>query len=479
GTNSSAQANVRNAYQAYNGTNYTDVWMLLGDNAYNNGLDTEYGNNFFNVYEGSLTKNHVLWPAPGNHDYANTGARQADHQIPYYDLFSLPTKGEAGGVPSNSEAFYSYDYGNIHFVSLDSYGWEAGNTRLYDTTGAQATWLKQDLAANKQKWTVVYFHHPPYTKGSHNSDTEQELVSLRQKLVPILERYKVDLVLSGHSHSYERSFMINGHYGLETTFDTTSMAFSNSSGKYDGSANSCLYVKKESDAKNRIVYAVVGSSGQVNGSTAGYPHNAMQYSNITNTGALVIEIEGNRLDAKWICNDGVSRDQFTIVKEAGKTIDTTIALGSQLVLTATWQGTYQWSNGATTRSITVNPATNTSYSVTDGAGCLTDVYNVTVTGAAGIANNGASAKEANALQATALNVRVAPNPSAGLFFVTLETNSTDNIVLSVSDLFGRPVHLEKGAPKKVYNIGRTLAPGMYILRIEQGNKSKTIKIIKQ
>jgi len=482
GLNSSAQANVRNAYLSFNGTNYTDVWMLMGDNAYTNGLDSEYQNNFFNVYEATLTKNHVLWPAPGNHDYANTGARQADHKIPYYDLFSLPTKGEAGGIASNTEAFYSYDVGNIHFVSLDSYGWEAGNTRLYDTTGAQATWLKQDLAANKQKWTVVYFHHPPYSKGSHNSDTETELINIRQKVVRILERYKVDLVLNGHSHDYERSFMINGHYGLETTFDTATMAYSSSSSRYDGSTNSCVYVKKASDLKNGIVYAVVGSSGQVNGSTPGYPHNAMQYSNITNTGALVLEIEDNRLDAKWICNDGIVRDQFTIIKDAGRTVDTTVSSGGQLVLTASWQGKYQWSTGATTRSIIVNPLTNATYTVTDAYGCLSDLFNVTVNNAIGLANNKratAVEEQANSLRGLKFDASVAPNPSATEFYVQLQTSSNERVTLSLSDMYGRQVYVEKGSPRNTYTMGRSFSPGMYILTIQQGTNTKTIKMIKK
>ena len=89
----------------------SDAWILLGDNAYNNGTDAEYQTNFFNIYQNSLTKNHVLWPAPGNHDYAQSAARQADHLIPYYDMFTLPKNGEAGGVASNTEAFYSYNYG--------------------------------------------------------------------------------------------------------------------------------------------------------------------------------------------------------------------------------------------------------------------------------------------------------------------------------------------------------------------------------
>ena len=387
GNNSTNQVNVRNAWQAFNGTNYTDAWILLGDNAYNNGTDAEYQTNFFTIYQGSLTKNHVLWPAPGNHDYANNASRQADHVIPYYDMFTLPKNAEAGGVASNTEAYYSYNYGNIHFVSLDSYGWETGSTRLYDTLGPQAVWLKQDLAANTQPWIVVYFHHPPYTKGSHNSDTESELINMRERIVPILERFKVDLVLSGHSHSYERSFLLNGHYGLENTFNATSHALSSSSAKYDGTANSCTYIKNASEVRNGIVYALVGSAGQLGGTTSGYPHDAMYYSNTTNGGTLYFEVENNRLDAKWIGADGVIRDNFTIMKNVNQTNNSSIVAGSNATLTASWIGNYSWSTGETTRSINVSPATSTTYTVTDGAGCLADVFNVEVTPLLQPANN--------------------------------------------------------------------------------------------
>jgi len=380
GNNSTNEINVRNAYLNFNGSNYTDGWLLLGDNAYSNGTDAEYQNNFFNVYQGSLTKNHVLWPAPGNHDYANSAARQADHNIPYYDIFTLPSAGQAGGVSSGTEAYYSYNYGNVHFVALDSYGWEAGNTRLYDTLGPQAVWLKQDLANNAQPWTVIYFHHPPYTKGSHNSDTENELINMRQRMVPIFERYKVDLVLSGHSHAYERSFLINGHYGTESTFVPGTHALSTSSAKYDGSANSCVYVKDPTNPVNGIVYVVAGSAGQLEGSSAGYPHNAMYYSNVSIGGALFFEVEGNRLDGKWISSDGVIRDNFTIMKDVNKTTNLSIPSGTPTQLTASWIGNYNWSTSETTRSITVAPLVNTNYTVNDGLGCLNDAFNITVTG---------------------------------------------------------------------------------------------------
>ena len=382
GDNSANQLSVRNAYLNFNGSNYTNAWLLLGDNAYENGLDGEYQSNFFNIYQGNLTKNHVLWPSPGNHDYANSSARQADHNIPYYDVFSLPSNGEAGGVTSNTEAFYSYNYGNIHFVSLDSYGWETGNTRLYDTLGPQMVWLKQDLAANTQPWTVIYFHHPPYTKTSHNSDTETELINMRQRVVRIFERYGVDLVLSGHSHGYERSFLLNGHYGIESTFNPATHSLSTSSGKYNGTANSCIYVKNPTAISNGIVYVVAGSSGQIDGTSSGYPHNAMYYSDVSVGGAFFFEIEQNRLDAKWVCSDGVIRDQFTIMKNVNKTTNLNIAPGTHIQLNASWLGNYSWNTSETTRSITVSPSANTTYSVTDGATCLTDVFNITVSGAA-------------------------------------------------------------------------------------------------
>ncbi len=378
GNNSTSQVNVRNAYLNYNGTKYTDIWMLLGDNAYEQGTESNYNTNFFNIYQQNLTKNHVLWPAPGNHDYANNAARQADHNIAYYKIFSLPSNSEAGGVASNTEAYYSYNYGNIHFVSLDSYGWETGSTRLYDTLGLQVKWLKQDLAANNQKWTVVYFHHPPYTKGSHDSDLEPELISMRQNVVRILERYKVDLVLNGHSHSYERSYLINGHYGLENTFNSATHALSSSTGKYDGSTNSCPYIKNSSEVRNGIVYAVVGSSGKIAGSSLGYPHQAMQYSNVSTPGAMVIEIENNRLDAKWICSDGVIRDNFTMMKQVNKNTDTTVTSASRTTLSASWIGNYTWSTGETTRTITISPSTSGVYTVRDNANCLADTFNVTV-----------------------------------------------------------------------------------------------------
>jgi guanyl-specific ribonuclease Sa len=379
GVNSTIQRNVRDAYLNYNGTKYTDVWLLVGDNAYENGLDDEYQTNFFNIYQGSLTKNHVLWPAPGNHDYANNTALVGTQSIPYYNIFSTPTNGEAGGVPSGTKEYYSYNNGNIHFISLQSYDAETSNNALFDTTSPQAVWLKQDLAANTQRWTIVYFHYPPYSKGGVNSDNDPIEFRIRNNIVPILERYKVDLVLSGHDHDYERSFLINGHYGLSNDFDTTTMALSSSSGKYDGSPNSAPYIKDSTDSRNGIVYSVIGSAGQIGGTSSGYPHHAMEYSNVSNGGCMVIEVEDNRLDAKWLCSDGVIRDNFTIMKDVNKTKDTSIEYGTAITLNASWIGDYVWSDGESSRSITISPTRDTSFVVHDAFNDLKDSFHIVVT----------------------------------------------------------------------------------------------------
>jgi acid phosphatase type 7 len=318
GNNSVNQRNTRDQLIRYLGSNYLNAWMLLGDNAYPDCTDAEFQTNFFNVYKNSLLKKYPLFPCPGNHDYHDvefsSEVAQQTRGVAYYQNFSMPVDGESGGVPSHSAAYYSFNIGNIHFLSLDSYG-EDNNTRLSDTLGPQAQWVKKDLEnAAGSKWIIACWHHPPFTMGSHNSDTEQELIDIREHFIPILERYGVDLVLCGHSHDYERSRLMNGYYGAEKDFDSARYVLSGSSGKNDGSANSAPYLKKGIHAKGTI-YVVTGSAGKLGGMQTSFPHAAMYYSDATHGGLSLLEITGDRLDFKWICADGIIRDRFTIVKK--------------------------------------------------------------------------------------------------------------------------------------------------------------------
>jgi hypothetical protein len=319
GDNSVNQRNVKNQMLKYMGNTDINAWLLLGDNAYQDGTDSEYQSKFFNIYKDDLLKKYPLFPTPGNHDYHDsdfTAKRaQETHETAYYQNFSMPTEAESGGTASHSQSFYSFDIGNIHFISLDSYGKEEKAYRLYDTIGPQVQWIKKDLAANKNKgWVIAFWHHPPYTMGSHNSDKEGELIEIREKFIGVLERAGVNLVLNGHSHDYERSRLMKGHYGAENTFDAAKHNMSSSSGRNDGSKNSEPYVI--SARKNSgTVYVVSGSAGKLGGKQPEFPHNAMYFSDADHGGACMLDVQDNRLELKWVCADGEIRDQFTILKK--------------------------------------------------------------------------------------------------------------------------------------------------------------------
>jgi hypothetical protein len=319
GNNSTNQRNVRDQFVKYLDTNYMNAWILVGDNAYSDGTDAEFQTNFFNIYRDDLLKKYPLFPAPGNHDYHDVefsaSVAQKTHSVAYYQDFSVPSEGEAGGEPSHTRAFYSYDIGNIHFLSLDSYGKEDSIYRIYDTLGPQVRWIKKDLEANRNKeWVVAYWHHPPFTMGSHNSDNETELVKIRENFIRILERYGVDLIICGHSHDYERSRLMRGYYGKEADFDSVKYDLSLSSGRNDGSPNSAPYVKDRAHPEG-TVYLVTGSAGKLGGEQTSFPHDAMYFSDADHGGASILEINGDRLDLKWICADGVIRDHFTMMKK--------------------------------------------------------------------------------------------------------------------------------------------------------------------
>jgi 3',5'-cyclic AMP phosphodiesterase CpdA len=170
-------------------------------------------------------------------------------------------------------------------------------------------WLTNDLAINKSTWTVAYWHHPPYTKGSHDSDSEIELIEMRQVFLPVLEQHGVDLVLAGHSHSYERSHLLDHHYGDSSNL-TADMKLDAGSGRESetGAYHKHLFNPR---AHQGAVYAVVGSSGKATGGPLNHP--AMNVS-LNELGSLVLDINSNRLDATFLRETGATNDTFTIVK---------------------------------------------------------------------------------------------------------------------------------------------------------------------
>ena len=160
------------------------LMLHTGDIAYESGTLAEFEDNYFAVY-ADLLRSFAMFPAIGNHD---------DRDV-FRQVYDLPFA--AGG-----HNWYSFDHGDVHFVALDT----------TEMIPEQAAWLEEDLAANQLPWVVVYGHHPPYSSGSEHGSS----IEFRQLFGPILEEHRVDLVLSGHDHDYERIAPQNGVHYLVT-----------------------------------------------------------------------------------------------------------------------------------------------------------------------------------------------------------------------------------------------------------------------
>ncbi len=367
--NSNARA-VRDSYLNFIATNShpADLWLMLGDNAYNSGLDEEYQAAVFDMYPGVL-RNTVLWPTIGNHE---TAQQTSITSFPYLDIFSLPQSGEAGGVPSGTERYYSFDHANIHFLCLDSM------TSSQATNGAMANWLRDDLGSTTQKWLVAFWHHPPYTKGSHDSDAESRLINMRQNFLPILESFGVDLVLCGHSHAYERSYLLHGHYSNSTTL-TAAMKVEDGNGRLSGDG---AYSKLNSTG---AVYVVAGSGGQASGGTLDHP---AMFLSLNNLGSLVIDVTSDQLDLRMLGTSGNVRDYFTLRKPdppsiASQPQGTNVVMGADATLAVTAAGsaelTYQWrSNG-----VPLAARTNATLTFPRLSTCAAASYDVIVSNVAG------------------------------------------------------------------------------------------------
>ncbi len=302
GTGNADAAAVRDGYLAFSGGVHPDLWLMVGDNAYDSGTDGEYQTAVFDLYP-TILRDTFLWPAIGNHDaYTSDSPTQTG---PYFAAFTLPTAGEVGGAPSGTEAYYALDWGNLHLVCLDS-----SDTSLA-AGSPMLQWLEADLDGAGQDWTIVFFHHPPYTHGSHSSDNPTDssgrMFAVRENVLPILEAHGVDLVLAGHSHSYERSFFLDGHYGTSDTLEPATMVRDGGDGRPGGDG---AYAKVDA-AHDGAVYVVAGSSGKISGGPLDHP---VMFVSLNQLGSLVVDTTTDTLAATFVATNGTAADWFTITK---------------------------------------------------------------------------------------------------------------------------------------------------------------------
>jgi hypothetical protein len=217
------------AYHAYRQN--PDFVMNCGDNVYESGTENEYQRYFFPVYNADvaglrlgapLLRSVPFYTVIANHDVQDkdeNGHEIADFTrnpdaLAFYTAMHLPlngperptyptpTTGPAGrvaafqscaGVRFPRMANYSFDYGDAHFLCLDS------NRYIDPNDPALQTWIAGDLSQTDARWKFVVFHHPPFNVGHEHYEVQHMRV-----LAPLFESHGVDIVLSGHEHNYQR-----------------------------------------------------------------------------------------------------------------------------------------------------------------------------------------------------------------------------------------------------------------------------------
>jgi predicted MPP superfamily phosphohydrolase len=168
-----------------------ELMLVLGDLAYKSGKPEQIHGNFFAVYKDVL-RFVPVFPAIGNHEL------RTERGAPYFEAFVLP----------HEERYYSFDWGNVHFVAIDT------NKRDRE----QLQWLDEDLRKNKLPWVIVFGHHPMYTNSLRGPQR-----GVREAFAKIFTDRNVDLVLTGHEHQYERfrvggvNYVVSGGGGAQLT----------------------------------------------------------------------------------------------------------------------------------------------------------------------------------------------------------------------------------------------------------------------
>jgi hypothetical protein len=259
---SDAQAAVGRAIEAV----APELFVAVGDVAYDDGTEAEFNTRLFGIW-ASLLGDVPMFPIIGNHEY-NTAAG-----APYFSAFYLPTNN-----PKGTEKYYSFDWGPVHFVGLDTNC--AGTLETADCSVAlQKAWLEADLAATTQPWKIAFMHHPTWSSGEHGSS------NLARSFTPIFEKYGVDLVLTGHDHNYERSRPMKG---------TAAVA---------------------PGTPGAITYVVAGNGGATLRAFPGAQPAWTAYRNNTDHGFLDVRIEEGVLSAEMRSTTGAVKDAFRIEKE--------------------------------------------------------------------------------------------------------------------------------------------------------------------
>lgn len=237
------------------------------------GLSGAHWNAWFDAAKGVIDRIPEM-PTTGNHDFY--GQREIAKPAFWIAQFPVPQNGPEG----LKSQVYSYDYGPIHFIVLDS---QQEEQRKYgDILKIQQSWLEADLAASQAIWKIAFFHKPPY--GVMAKRTNEDI---KAAFCPILEKHHVDLVFTAHDHGIARSYPINNGAIME----------------------------KPSQG---VVYYVSGrSGGKTYQNLSKMTWTAFFYDPQEQANYFVVEVADTKITVKAILQDGTIVDTFSIEKTAG------------------------------------------------------------------------------------------------------------------------------------------------------------------
>ena len=272
GVGNAAQAQI--AYQSF--LEKPDFVLITGDNVYNRGQVSEYLGRYFPYYNSAAASPQTGAPlmgsvpfylAIGNHDVGGSNLTTYPDGLAYYYYFDLPLNAPAFprtvkpiGTPARIDSFkkaaeprfpnmanYSFDYGNVHILCLDA------NPYVHPFDPELVSWIEADLKNSNATWKLVAFHHPGF-----NSSNAHYNAQWMRALSPVFEKSKVDMVLNGHVHNYQRSHPLK----FEPKRDAAGNAVIDTLGRVDGKFTLDMkFDGKKNTLPDGIVYIVTGAGG--------------------------------------------------------------------------------------------------------------------------------------------------------------------------------------------------------------------------
>jgi hypothetical protein len=299
-----------------------DFVFIPGDIVYTRGRIAEYREKFFPYYNSEiapLTRSILFIAAPGNHDTLNRDLGTAPDALAYFYYWAQPLNGpthpsfealkgpdaalnafrEAAGDNFPRMSNFSFDYGNSHWLILDS------NPYADWTDPALRKWIADDLAATKATWKFVGFHHPGFNSSKAHREEQQTRI-----LSDVFEAGGVDVVLAGHVHNYQRS------YPLTFRADPAKFPVRQVSGEwkldksFDGDKNT---------RPNGVIYLVTGAGGaglynpeQTDDPSSWLEFTAKFQSKVHSL--TVTDVDGRTAKFRQISQSGDVLDSFTITK---------------------------------------------------------------------------------------------------------------------------------------------------------------------